>query len=180
MKRFKAAKNYLRSVGRQTVNNAKNFLRTKGIEGSKLEESISYNLVNGIDGFVLEFRMSEYGVFLDKGVSGNSKKQYYIDHLGAKRQSPFKYKQKAPPTKVFEKWIKKKGIKGRSKKTGRFITTKSLAFAMSRYRMVNGYAGLSFFSKPLNAVLTKFPKNLLDSIETDILKVLPKKSFNEK
>lgn len=175
MKKFKATKNYLRSVGRQTVAQAKNVLRTKGIEGSKLEDSISFNLVPNATGFTLEFRMSNYGEFLDKGVSGNKKKQYYVDVDGQKKRSPYSYKNSPPPSSVFEKWIKKKGIKGRNKKTGRFITHKSLAYAMARYRMINGYAGLSFFSKPLNSILTKFPKNLLDSIEKDFLKSLPKK-----
>lgn len=175
MKNLKATKNYLRSVGRQTVANAKNVLRTKGVTGSKLEDSISYKLVKRGNSYILEFSMSEYGEFMDKGVSGNKTKQYYTDENNQKKVSPYSYKQSPPPTSVFEKWIKKKGIRGRSKKTGRFITRKSLAFAMSRYRMVNGYAGLSFFSKPLYTVLTKFPKNLLNSIEKDFLKSIDPK-----
>lgn len=175
MRNLKATKNYLRSVGRQTVANAKNVLRTKGVTGSKLEDSVSYKLVKKGNSYILEFSMSYYGEFMDKGVSGNKTKQYYIDETGKKKQSPYSYKNSPPPTSVFEKWIKKKGIRGRDKKTGRFITRKSLAFAMSRYRMINGYGGLSFFSKPLHTVLTKFPKNLLDSIEKDFLKSIDPK-----
>jgi len=176
MKNLKATKNYLRSVGRQTVANAKNVLRTKGITGSDLENSISYKLVKKGNSYILEFSMSEYGEFMDKGVSGNKKKQYYKDETGKRRKSPYSYKDKMPPAKVFEKWIAKKGIRGRSKKTGRFITRKSTAFAMAKYRQIHGYAGLSFFSTPLQNILTKFPQNLLNNIEKDFLKSIDPKT----
>lgn len=171
----KATKNALKSAGRQTVAQAKNVLRMKGITGSKLEESVSYKVVQKGGKWILEFYMNDYGRFLNEGVSGNKKTQYYVDETGRKKKSPNSYKNSPPPSDVFEKFIKRKGIKGRSKKTGRFITRKSLAFIMARYRMINGYAGLSFFTKPLNSILTKFPKNLLDSIEKEYITTLEPK-----
>ena len=165
---MKAVKNYLRSVGRQAIAQAKNTLRTKGIEGSELEDSVSYKLKTTERIWTIEFSMSYYGKFMNDGVGGNNNEaKYYIDENGKKRKTTFKYTDKAPPVKVFEKWIARKGIQGRDKKTGRFITRKSLAFMMARSRQVKGYSGLSFFTKPLSIILKKFPKDLLKNIEKD-------------
>ena len=171
---MKALKNYLRSVGRQSVAMAKNTLRTKGIKGSKLEESIFYRLKMDATNWTIQFYMSDYGKFMNDGVAGNNKKaKYYIDYDGKKKKTSMKYTDKAPPVKVFEEWIKSKGIKGRDKK-GRFITRKSLAFMMARSRQINGYKGLSFFTKPLSIVLKKMPKEILNNIEKDFYESLKK------
>ena len=53
-----------------------------------------------------------------------------------------------PPSKPFEKWIKKKGIKGRDKKTGRFITNKSLSYLIARSIYNKGIRATMFFTKP--------------------------------
>ena len=136
---MKAVKNYLRSVGRQAIAQAKNTLRTKGIEGSELEDSVSYKLKTTERIWTIEFSMSYYGKFMNDGVGGNNNEaKYYIDENGKKRKTTFKYTDKAPPVKVFEKWIARKGIKG-----------------------------LSFFTKPLSIILKKFPKDLLKNIEKD-------------
>ena len=171
---MKAVKNYLRSVGRQSVAMAKNTLRTKGIKGSKLEESISYKLKMDSKNWTIEFSMSDYGKFMNDGVGGNNNKpKYFIDYDGKKKKTKSKYTDKAPPVKVFEDWIKSKGIKGRDKK-GRFITRKSLAFMMARSRQINGYNGLSFFTKPLSVMLKKIPKELLNNIEKDFYESIKK------
>jgi len=49
----------------------------------------------------LEFGMNQYGTFQDKGVSGKQKKY----------DTKFSFKNKRPPSKPFEEWAKKKGIK---------------------------------------------------------------------
>ncbi|BCV05523.1 MAG: hypothetical protein CM15mV109_280 [uncultured marine virus] len=46
--------------------------------------------------------------------------------------SPYKFTSSMPPPKAFKDFIKRKGIKGRDKKTGRFITNKSLQFLIAR------------------------------------------------
>jgi len=164
---MKAMRNYLRSVGKNAVRNAKNTLRTKGIKDSAIEESITYRLNVKDKAWTLEFRMSSYGKFLNDGVAGNNGKNLkYTDMDGKNKNTQYRYSDKAPPVKVFEEWIKRKGIKGRDKK-GRFIKRKSLAFAMAKSRQIKGYQGLSFFTKPLSIALKKFPKELLNSIEKD-------------
>lgn len=172
---MKSIKNYLKSVGKQSIKMAKNNLKTRGLGGSKLDSTMSYKIVEKNGSFTLEFYMNDYGRFLNDGVAGNNKKpKYYIDENGKKRKTSYKYTDKAPPVKVFESWIKSKGIKGRDKKSGRFIKRKSLAFAMAKSRQIKGYNGLSFFTKPLSIQLKKVPMNLLENIEQEFINTLNK------
>ena len=76
--------------------------------------------------------MLDYGKFQDQGVKG-TKSNYIVN-----KNSPFSYKKIGsglkgmPPPDAFAGWAKRKGIKGRDAKTGRFITDKSLQFLIAR------------------------------------------------
>ena len=85
-----------------------------------------YNSINGVskvnkNSISLYFEMLDYGIFQDKGVSGKFKK-YNTD---------FSYKSKMPPSKVFDKWIVRKGIAPRNEK-GQFMSRKSLSYLIAR------------------------------------------------
>ena len=112
--------------------------------------------------------MADYGTFLDKGVSGNKKKQSFKNQKNQLETSPYKYTTKQPPPDILSKWIKKKGIKGRDKKSGRFISNLSLAFLIGRKIKRDGIKTLSFFQKPLRLGMKQFGKDLLGAIKTDI------------
>lgn len=107
--------------------------------------------------FALEFDLGKYGEFQDKGVSGKKKKY----------DTPFSYKSKMPPSKVFEQWVKNKGIKGRDKK-GRFITTKSLTFLIARGIFNNGIKPSLFFTKPFENEYKKLSDELVTAFGLDI------------
>jgi hypothetical protein len=105
--------------------------------------------------------MSPYGQFVDKGVSGKKKKY----------NTPFSYKSKMPPSSVFEKWIKNKGIKGRNKK-GQFITSKSLSYLIARSIFNKGIKPSLFFTKPFNNEYKKLSNDLVEAFGLDIDKFL--------
>lgn len=107
--------------------------------------------------FALEFDLGKYGEFQDKGVSGKKKKY----------NTPFSYKSKMPPSKVFEQWVKNKGIKGRDNK-GRFITTKSLTFLIARGIFNNGIKPSLFFTKPFENEYNKLSSDLVTAFGLDI------------
>ena len=111
--------------------------------------------------FALEFDLGKYGEFQDKGVSGKKKKY----------NTPFSYKSKMPPSKVFEQWVKNKCIKGRDKK-GRFITTKSLTFLIARGIFNNGIKPSLFFTKPFENEYKKLSDDLVEAFGLDIDKFL--------
>ena len=120
MSEFKHA---VEAYAKHVVKEARNNLAKMGKAGGQLDRSIDYevkqNRTSGgqfASGYNAEFFMEDYGIYQDQGVHGA--KSSYVEN----RNSPFRYKTKQPPAKAFDKWIKTKGIKGRDKKTGRFIT----------------------------------------------------------
>jgi len=163
---------YLNSFGKQVVNRAKGNLQKKKGGGSNLENSITFKVITDADGFSVQFYMNSYGTFVDKGVSGNKQKRTFKDYKGQTISSPYKYTNKQPPPGILAKWIKKKGIKGRDKKTGRFISNMSLAFIMGRAIKRDGIQGISFFQKPLGLGLKQFGKDLLGNLKEDIIEGL--------
>ena len=86
--------------------------------------------------------------------------------------SPYKYTNKQPPPGILAKWISKKGIKGRDKKSGRFISNMSLAFIIGRAIKRDGIKSLSFFQKPLGLGLKQFGKDLLGNVKQDIIETI--------
>mgnify|MGYP003132660243 CR=1 FL=1 len=165
---------YLESFGRQVVNRSKGNLQKKKGGGTTLENSISFKVITDNDGVSVQFYMESYGTFVDKGVSGNKQTRTFKDYKNKTISSPYKYTTKQPPPDILAKWISKKGIKGRDKNTGRFISNMSLAFIIGRKIKRDGIQGISFFQKPLGLGLKQFGKELLGSVKDDILDSLNK------
>tara|TARA_R110002074_G_scaffold146186_2_gene295584 strand:- start:123 stop:662 length:540 start_codon:yes stop_codon:yes gene_type:complete len=161
---------YLNAFGKQVVNRAKgNLGKAKGGK-TALANSIKFEVKPDGNGFVVKFYMADYGAFQDKGVSGYEKKQSYKNYKNQTESSPYSFKRgtKIIPPGILAKWIKKKGIKGRDKKSGRFISNLSLAFIIGRAIKRDGIKSLSFFQKPLGLGMKEFGKDLLGAIAEDI------------
>jgi hypothetical protein len=133
---------------------------------TKMGKNASGNLHKNLKGeltvfksgnFGLEFDLGKYGDFQDKGVSGKKRKY----------NTPFSYKSKMPPSSVFHKWIKQKGIKGRDKK-GRFITDKSLTYLIARSIFNKGIKPSLFFTRPFENEYKKLSNDLVTAFGLDI------------
>jgi hypothetical protein len=148
----------LSKFGKQVVKEARTALRKRSKNASKnLYNSIKYELNVSKNSFSLAFLMEDYGKFVDKGVSGTQKKY----------NTPYSYKTKRPPSSVFEKWIKRKGIKGRDK-NGRFITDKSLTYLISRSIFRKGIKPSLFFTKPFESAFKSLPEDLVQKFGLDV------------
>ncbi len=163
--------NYLNSFANQVVKESKGILkRDKG--STALAGSIKAQVNIEPQGYSVKFYMYDYGTFLDKGVSGNKKKRSFINYKGKNESSPYSYTTKGPPIDILSKWIKKKGIKGhgvakgRSKKTGQFIS--GFAYLISKKIKREGIKSLSFFQKPLGMEYAKLGENILKEFKKDI------------
>ena len=122
--------------------------------------------------------MVDYGTFVDKGVSGTQQQQKFKDYKNKVISSPYKYTTKQPPPGLLAKWISKKGIKGRDKKSGRFISNMSLAYIIGRAIKRDGIKGISFFQKPLGLGLKQFASELLGNVKQDITDTLNQTTVN--
>ena len=142
---------YLESFGRQVVAQSKTTLNYKKGGDSKLENSIKFEVVATAEGFTVQFYMSSYGQFVDKGVSGTQTKRTFKDYKGNTTKSPYR-----------------KGIAPRDA-SGKFMSRKSITFLIARSIGRKGIQGISFFQKPLGLGLQQFGKDLLGSVKEDII-----------
>ena len=165
---------YLNSFGKQVVNRSKGNLQKAG-KGGKLEDSIKFEVITTPDGFTVQFYMSSYGQFVDKGVSGTQTKRTFKDYQGKVIKSPYSYKNSKghsqPPSKALDKWVVRKGIAPRDA-SGKFMKRKTITFLIARSIGRKGIQGISFFQKPLGLGLKQFGKDLLGSVKEDIINSL--------
>ena len=176
---------YLESFGKYIVKQARtNLTKGKKNVSKELYNSIKFEVETEANGdFTVQFMMDYYGQFVDKGVSGNKKKRTYKDWKGQTVSTPYKYTTKQPPSGIIEKWIKRKGLKGRVDKKwksagnrgGQFITNKSFAFLIARSIKKKGIQGISFFQKPLMLAMKSFPKDYAQALKKDIIETLNNK-----
>lgn len=168
---LKETREALNNFGKFVIQQARTRL-TKGVKrGSKrfsqndtkkLYNSLEYLPFNRSGSIGVKFFMEKYGKFQDQGVKGA--KSNYIEN----KKSPFSYSTKMPNPEIFEGYIKRKGIKGRDKKTGRFITNKSLQFLIARSVFEKGIRASMFFTKPFNQAFEKLPAELQENFVKDI------------
>ena len=163
--------NYLKSFGQHVVDDSKKLLYSKK-GNTALGKSIRFKVVPTATGFSTKFYMEDYGTFLDKGVSGNKKKQSFQDNQGTMKSSPYSYTTKGPPIDILSKWIKRKGIKpkglgrGRSKDTGQYIS--GFAYLISKKIKREGIKSISFFQIPLGIGLKEVKDKMLKELKLDI------------
>jgi hypothetical protein len=136
----------------------KNLLRQKKSSSGALYKSIKGNPVKtSKNSLEFSISMENYGTFVDKGVSGKKKKY----------KTPYAYKDKMPPPSKLDKWTIKRGIAPRDK-DGRFISRKSLQFAIARSIYNNGIKPSLFFTKPFQKYYKNLPQELLQGFGLDV------------
>jgi hypothetical protein len=154
----KALNKYAKYVIQQARSNL-----TKGKQNASKElyNSLSYKVQKKS----VLFDMPVYGAFQDEGVKG-TKSNYIVN-----KNTDYSFRDKMPPAKPFEKWIKQKGIQGRDKKTGRFISRQSLSYIIARSIYNKGIRATMFFTKPFEAGLDKFSDEIVLGFIDDNLKL---------
>ena len=164
---LKEVREELNKFGKFVIQQARSRLtKNKKNVNKKLYNSLEYKPFNRGDSLGVEFYMEQYGRFQDQGVKGT--KSNYIEY----KNSPFSYRSSMPNPAIFEGYIKRKGIKGRDKKTGRFITNKTLQFLIARSIYQKGIKASMFFTKPFNQAYDKLPIELQENFVKDIEKII--------
>ena len=138
---------------RHVVSQAKRNLTTGNRNASKkLYNSIKGEAKSFPNSIGIYFEMEPYGMFQDQGVKGTKSGQSY---------SNFKYTNKMPPTKAFDKWTIRRGLAPRDK-GGKFKSRKSLNFAIARSVYEKGIKPTLFFTKPFEAAFKNLPEDLVE------------------
>ena len=125
----------------KVVTNAKSILlRNKKIATGRLYNSVSYSVSPDGD---ISFSYAEEGKWVESG-----------------RRRGARY----PPPGPILQWIKVKGIKGRDRTTGRFITDKSLTFLIQRAISRDGIKPVKFMSEAIEKATQQLLLDLDKSI----------------
>ena len=160
----------LQEFERKVVAAAKSNLAKKNDSGD-LNKSIKSEVKVMPNSIRVFFDMKAYGWFQDQGVkgikSGSSLSDFSYKSKGGKRGL-----KGMPPPKAFLKWSKRKGIKGRDAKTGRFITDRSLTFLLARSIFFKGIKASMFFTKPFEKQYKKLPDELIEKYGLDMENLL--------
>ena len=168
---------YLNSFGKQVVNRAKGNLQKSKGGGTALEKSIDFKVTNNAEGFAVQFFMTNYGTFVDKGVSGTNKQRKFTNYEGRSIISPYRFgtgsakvgKSKGGMSGIMAKWAKRKGFQWKDKETGKFMSHKSMGYLIARSIYSKGIQGISFFQRPLQLGMKNLPKEMLRAVKDDII-----------
>ena len=169
---MEALERYLNSFGKYIIKQSRaNLSRKKKNVSKELYNSLEFKVVKTTEGFSVQFFMADYGTFIDKGVSGTKKINEYTTYDGRKVESPYKYRGKRPPMRVFDKWIIRRGIAPRDEQ-GKFISRKSLQYLIANKIYTQGIQGISFFQRPLQLGLKDFYYEVGNAIKEDIINTI--------
>jgi hypothetical protein len=92
----------------------------------------------------------------------------YLDNVDSGRRRG----AKPPPVGPIIEWMKVRGIKGRNRKTGKFITQRSAAFAIARGIGKNGIKPTNVIKKSLRKLKSLQAKLLTDAAVADMTKMI--------
>ena len=152
----------LNSFAKYVIQQSKsNLSKDKKNVSKALYNSLDYKIISDKSGFILQFLMEEYGAYQDQGVSGTKKKY----------DTPFKYTNKRPPAKAFDKWTVRKGIAPRDE-GGKFTKRKGLSFAIAKTIFEQGIRPSLFFTKPFEKRFETLPNELIAAFVNDAEKTI--------
>ena len=156
MKEFdKILKKYADYVIRESRNN---LVRGKNNASQRLSDSLGYTIKDTS----VKFEGDYYGQFVDQGVKGAE------STYPQSSNSPFKYTNKMPPSKAFDKWTVRKGIAPRDKE-GKFLKRQSLNFLIARSIYKKGIRATLFFTKPFEKGQELFGDDFAEAVIKDKL-----------
>tara|TARA_Y100001938_G_C7891542_1_gene330051 strand:+ start:29 stop:628 length:600 start_codon:yes stop_codon:yes gene_type:complete len=185
---YKHLQKYLNDWGKEVVQEAKERLVAAGKGGGPLDRSIKSKVYSTGEDYVVEFKMLDYGTFVDKGVSGvggtiktgEHAGEYtginkFVNYNSDSKNSPYRFGSGSGPregmTNGIARFIRKNTI-NRDSKTGKFIPAKSIAIAIMKVLWIKGIKGVSFFQDSLMLGLSDFKVNIAPEIKEDIIDTL--------
>jgi hypothetical protein len=122
------------------------------VASGKLISSLDFQVVNILDNLMIRLVAEPYLINVDKGRKPG----------------------RMPPTGPIKKWIEVRKIKGRDKKTGRFISNQSLAFAIAKGIQKNGIRPTNVIKQAKERIIKNKTQILAKAAQKDALEALNK------
>ena len=144
-------------------------------ETGKLADSIKSYTKESKNSIQISFEMDEYGFYRDQGVQGDKSS----NKGNGQSKSPYKFgtnssligKAKGGMSGVMAKWAKRKGIQWKDRKSGRFMSHKSMGYLIARSIYSKGIRPSLFFTKPFEKYYNKLPDELMEMFAFDLDKL---------
>jgi hypothetical protein len=177
-----SVKDELDKFGKYVKQQAKSNLTKSGKKDTgDLYNGISYAITETKTGAEINFdfgKAKDYWEFIDKGVKGVGGTKADGSSWKVKKvtDSPFKYKDKAPPIKALDGWVLRKGLAGRNEK-GQMMSRKSIKFAIVQSIFHTGLATTNFISTPFEKAFQRLPDEIYSAYGLELeeqLKVILK------
>ena len=155
----KALNDFAKEVIRQSRSNLTR-------QGKKVTSQLYKSLESELDvsntghSFSLSFKMSDYGDFVDQGVSGKEKKY----------NTPYSFRSKMPPRKNILAWVNAKRLRLRDKETGKFKKggQNSLAYLIQRSIFTKGIRPSMFFTRSFENAFKQLPPEIEKAFALDV------------
>jgi len=162
MAEFENIQDLLNDFRSNVIREAKRNLSSQNTSG-RLSKSLNSVVKESKNSIQISFEMEDYGFYQDRGVQGKK---------SGKSLDGYKYTNKMPPPKAFDKWIVKKGFSDKIRdKKGRFVKRKGLAFAIARSIFEKGIKPTLFFTKPFEKYYKRLPEELVEKYGLDMEKL---------
>ena len=162
MAEFENIQDLLNDFRSNVIREAKRNLTRQNTSG-RLSKSLSSVVKESKNSIQISFEMEDYGFYQDRGVKGVK---------SGKSLDGYKYTNKMPPPKAFDKWIVKKGFSDKIRdKKGRFVKRKGLAFVIARSIFEKGIKPTLFFTKPFEKFYKRLPNQLVEKYGLDMEKL---------
>ena len=159
MAEFDNIQDLLNDFRSNVIREAKRNLTSQNTSG-RLSKSLKSYVKESKNSIQISFEMEDYGFYQDRGVQGKK---------SGKSLDGYKYTNKMPPPKAFDKWIVKKGFKDTIRdKKGRFVKRKGLAFIIARSIFEKGIKPTLFFTKPFEKFYKRLPNELVEKYGLDM------------
>ena len=163
----------LQKWGRYVVQQSRsNLTRDKKNYNKSLYKSIDYLVSERRDSTFISFSMLDYGKFQDKGVKGKDPSKVSPNAKIKGQQapnSPFRFRNKIPPTKPLADWAKAKNVRLRDDK-GKFKkgNYNTIGYIIAKNIYFRGIKPSLFFTKPFERAFFKYDVELATAIATDL------------
>ena len=162
MAEFDNIQDLLNDFRSNVIREAKKNLTSQNTSG-RLSKSLKSYVKESKNSIQISFEMEDYGFYQDRGVQGKK---------SGKSLDGYKYTNKMPPPKAFDKWIVKKGFSDKIRdKKGRFVKRKGLAFVIARSIFEKGIKPTLFFTKPFEKYFKRLPNELVEKYGLDMEKL---------
>ena len=157
-KEFSNVEAFIRKYGLEVETEIKNRLKgANKVATGKLYRSIKFNIRQSVKELEASWRMEDYGLYVDKGISGAGIPEGFQGKMKTLvRNGEFRFKDKMPPKGSLRKWFKARSV------------DKKYDFAIRRSIWIFGIAPTNFFTIPTRRRQKQFEAGLEKAMVKDL------------